>query len=123
MARKTLTSRYDVQSGWSRTDPTRHVFQAVVALHTPGNTPPDGLTALVAAPVVAGGCDGVAVQVFPLAGDCQTAQKTLLQGGQTIGSMLNTRIMVDGRGNRVILVPAFNNTCIAVSVDTYFGTQ
>ena len=121
MARKTLTSPYDVQSGWSRTDPSRHIFQSIAALHTPANTPPDGFAALVAAPVTAGGCDGVAVQVFPLAGDCQNAQKLMLQGGQTLGPMMDARIMLDARGNRVILLPAYNNTCIAISVDTHFG--
>ncbi len=121
MSRDALTSPYDIQSGWSRSDPTRHVFQSVAALRTPTNNPPDGLAALIAAPVSSGGCDGVLVQVFPLAGSCQSAQKVMLQTGKLLAPMLGTRIMLDARGHRVILLPAFANTCIAISVDTRFG--
>lgn len=122
MSRQTLTGRYDVQSGWFRADASRHIFQSLAALTRPGNTPPDGIAALVAAPVAAGGCDGVALQVFPLAGDCQTAQKAMLADGTLLAPMLNTRIMLDGRGNRILLLPAYNDTCIAIAVDSYFGT-
>ena len=122
MARQTLTHTYDVQSGWSRTDPAHHVFQSVAALTTPGNNPPDGLAALIAAPVTAGGCDGVVMQIYPLASDCQAAQRAMLKDGRLLAPMLTTRIMLDGRGNRVILLPAAKDTCIAVSVDTRFGT-
>ena len=121
MSHQTLTSRYDIQSGWSRSDPSHHIFQSVAALNNPANTPPDGFAALVAAPVTSGGCDGVALQVFPLKGDCASAQQTMLRGGKVIGQMLNSRIMLDARGNRVILLPAYNNTCIALSVETRFG--
>ena len=122
MSRQTLTTHYDVQSGWSRADPSHHIFQSVAALNTPGNNPPDGFAALVAAPVTAGGCDGVALQVFPLSKDCPTAQAAMLRDGKLIASLVNARIMVDARGNRVILVPAYNHTCIAVSVNSSFGT-
>lgn len=122
MSRQTLTSAYDVQSGWSTSDPARHVFQSIAALNTPGNTPPDGFAALIAAPVTAGTCDGVSLQVFPLAGDCQSAQKAMLEGGRTVAPLMSARIMQDARGNRIILLPAYNNTCIAIAVDTRFGS-
>ena len=122
MSKQTLTRAYDVQSGWSRADPSHHVFQSVAASTTPGNVPPDGLTALVAAPVTAGGCDGVSLQVFPLAGDCPSAMKTMLKDGRLLAPLMNARIMVDAHGNRVFLLPAYHDTCIAVSVDTRFGT-
>ena len=122
MSKQSLTQAYDVQSGWSRADPAHHIFQSVAASTTPGNVPPDGVTALVAAPVTGGGCDGVSLQVFPLAGDCPSAMKTMLKDGKLLAPLMNTRIMVDGRGNRVFLLPAYRDTCIAVSVDTRFGT-
>lgn len=121
MSQRTLTSSYDVQSGWSRTDPARHIFQSVAALSRSGNVPANGMVALVAAPVESGSCDGVAVQMFPLAGDCQNAQKLILRNGKTIGPLLNTRIMRDAAGNRLFLLPGFDNTCIAVAVDTFVG--
>lgn len=121
MSRRTLTSAYDVQSGWSRNDPSRHIFQSVAVLNRPGNNPPDGLVALIAAPVTGGACDGVAVQVFPLAGDCQSAQHLILRGGKTVAPLLDARIMQDAGGNRLFLLPGFAQTCIAVAVDTFVG--
>lgn len=121
MSRRTLTSSYEVQSGWSRADPTRHIFQSVAALSRSGKIPANGIVALVAAPVESGSCDGVAVQMFPLASDCQSAQKLILRGGETIGPLLNARIMRDAAGNRLFLLPGFDNTCIAVAVDTFVG--
>lgn len=122
MSRQTLTSAYDVQSGWSTSDPSRHIFQSIAVLNTPGNTPPDGFAALIAAPLSAGGCEGVSMQVFPLAGDCPSAQKAMLQGGKLIAPLMNARIMQDARSNRIVLLPAYNNTCIAITVDTRFAT-
>ena len=120
MSRQALTGPYDVQSAWSAGDPSHHVFQSIAALRNPANTPPDGFAALIAAPAE-GRCDGVVVQVFPLAGDCQSAQNVMLQTGKQLGPMLGTRLMLDAKGNRIILVPGFANTCIAISVDTRFG--
>jgi len=124
MSHESLTTTYDVQSGWSPILPANHVFQSVAALTHPGNIPPDGFAALVAAPLASGACDGVIMQVFPLAGDCVGAQKLLLaSGGRTIGPLLNTRIMVDAAGRRLFLVPGYANTCIAVAVDSRFAPQ
>jgi hypothetical protein len=122
MSRETLTTTYDVQSGWSSTAPNSHVFQTVAALTRPGNVPPDGLAALVAAPLASGGCDGVVLQVFPMAGDCAGVQQVLLKGGgRTIGPMLNTRVMVDSAGRRLFLLPGYASTCIAIAVDSRFA--
>ena len=122
MARESLTTTYDIQSGWSPDAPANHVFQSVAVLNRPGNVPPDGLAALIAAPLAAGGCDGVIVQVFPLAGDCAGAQKVLLSGGgKTLGPLLNARIMLDAAQRRLFLLPGYANTCIAVAVDSRFA--
>jgi hypothetical protein len=122
MSRVALTSPYDAQSGWSRDDPARHIFQSVAALTRPGNVPSDGMVALVAAPLAGGSCDGVAVQMFPLAGDCRRAQKLILRGGETVAPLLGTRIMRDAAGHRLFLLPGFADTCIAVAVDTFVGS-
>lgn len=121
MGHETLNSAYSVQSSWSPAAPAQHVFQSVAILNTPRNVPPDGLAALVAAPLAGGKCDGVALQVFPLAGNCQAAQKMLLAGGKNIGAMLNARVLLTGAGQRLFLLPGFNNTCIAVAVDSSFA--
>jgi hypothetical protein len=124
MARESLTTTYDVQSGWSPDAPANHVFQSVAVLNRPGNVPPDGLAALIAAPLAAGACDGVIVQVFPLAGDCAGAQKLLLSGGgKTLGPLLNARIMLDANQRRLFLLPGYANTCIAVAVDSRFAPR
>jgi len=123
MARDTLTAHYDVQSGWHRTDPARHVFQTVAGVSAPANNPPDSFAALIAAPVSAGGCDGVSIQVLPLAGTCQTARKVIETGGKSLGGLLGSQIMLDAAGKRIILLPGAANTCIAISVDSRFGTK
>ena len=120
MARQTLTQPYDVQSGWARADAGRHVFQSVAAMSNPANKPADGFAALIAAPVTAGGCDGVAVEVFPLAGDCQSAAAFMIKGGQTATPLMNARIMIGAAGARTILLPGAANTCVAISVNTRF---
>ena len=123
MAHDTLTSAYDVQSGWHRGDPTHHVFQTVAGLNTPANAPPDSFVALIAAPVGDGNCDGVSVQILPLAATCAIAQKVIETGGKSLGALLGSQIMVDGAGKRLILLPGAANTCIAISVDSRFGTK
>ena len=123
MAGETLTAAYDVQSGWHRTDPSHHVFQSVAGLQAPANKPPDSFVALIAAPGTAGGCDGVSVQVLPLAGTCDTARKVIERGGKQIGTLLASQIMVDASGKRLILLPGAGDTCIAISVDSRFGAR
>ena len=121
MSRETLTRTYDVQSGWNREAPTQHVFQSVAVLNSPKNIPQDGLVALVATPTPNGACDGVALQVFPLAGDCDSVKKVLENGGSTARPILNTQIMFDPTGKRLFLLPGLGKTCIAVAVDSTFG--
>jgi hypothetical protein len=121
MAKATLTGRYEVQSGWNRTAPGKHVFQSVAVLNKPQTSPPDSMTALVAAPTPGGSCDGVTMQVFPLASTCDAAQKLMLAGGSVSTPMLNARIMFDHNNKRIFLLPGFANTCIAVAVDSTFG--
>ncbi|MDQ0395839.1 hypothetical protein [Labrys monachus] len=121
MAHQILTSNYNIQSGWNRAAPTEHVFQSVAILNNPQNTPPDGMAALVATPTPNGACDGVALQVFPLAGDCDTAQKLIQAEGSVATPILNARILFDRNGRRLFLVPGFAKTCIAIAVDSTFG--
>jgi hypothetical protein len=123
MAHDTLTSNYDVQSGWHRGDPTHHVFQTIAGLNAPANTPPDSFVALIAAPVSAGGCDGVSVQVLPLAGTCDTAQEVIQKDGKSLGALLGTRLMLDSKGKRLILLPGAANTCIAITVESRFSAK
>lgn len=121
MSRGALNSKYDVQSGWSREAPTQHVFQSVAIIDRPEVTPANGLAAIIAAPTSSGSCDGVAVQIFPLASDCASAQAYMQSTGATPIPILNTQIMIDRSGKRIFLLPGVNKTCIAVSVDSTFG--
>jgi len=123
MAHDTLTSNYDVQSGWHRGDQVHHVFQTIAGLNAPANTPPDSFVALIAAPVSAGGCDGVSVQVLPLAGACDTAQEVIQKDGKNLGALLGTKLMLDGKGKRLILLPGAANTCIAITVESRFSHE
>lgn len=122
MSRGALNNQYDVQSGWNGQAPTQHVFQSVAVIERPEVMPANGLAAIIATPTPGGTCDGVAVQVFPLASDCGTAQKYMQSAGSTPTPILNTQIMIDRAGKRVFLLPGVNKTCIAVSVDSSFGT-
>ncbi len=121
MSRGALNNKYNVQSGWNREAPTQHVFQSVAIIDRPEVTPANGLAAIIAAPTPGGACDGVAVQVFPLAGDCASIQTYMKSLGSSPIPILNTQIMIDRNGKRVFLLPGVNKTCIAVSVDSTFG--
>ncbi|PRH84598.1 hypothetical protein C5L14_25690 [Labrys okinawensis] len=121
MSRGALNSKYDVQSGWNRQDPKQHVFQSVAVIDRPEVTPANGLAAIIATPTPSGSCDGVTVQVFPLASDCATAQNYMRSTGASPIPILNTQIMIDRNGKRIFLLPGVNKTCIAVSVDSSFG--
>ena len=61
------------------------------------------------------------LQILPLAGTCDTAQRVIETGGKAAGLLLNARIMLDGAGKRLILLPGFANTCIAISVESHFS--
>lgn len=121
MSRGSLNSKYDVQSGWNRQAPVQHVFQSVAVIERPEVAPANGLAAIIAAPTSASSCDGVIVQIFPLASDCQTAQNYMRSAGATAIPILSTQIMIDRNGKRVFLLPGVNKTCTAVSVDSSFG--
>ncbi|MGJ4854283.1 hypothetical protein ACN6KF_000211 [Labrys sp. La1] len=121
MSRGSLNSKYDVQSGWNRQAPAQHVFQSVAVIDRPEVTPANGLAAIIATPTPSGSCDGVTVQVFPLASDCATAQTYMRSTGASPIPILNTQIMIDRNGKRIFLLPGVNKTCIAVSVDSSFG--
>ncbi|MBA8903047.1 hypothetical protein [Phyllobacterium sp. P30BS-XVII] len=121
ISRGSLNNQYDVQSGWNRTAPTQHLFQSVAITRRPDVIPANGLTAIVASPTPDGACDGLTVQIFPLASDCATAQAYMQSTGATAIPILDTQIMVDHTGKRIFLLPGINKTCIAVSVDTTFG--
>ena len=121
MSRETLDRKYDVQSGWNREAPALHAFQSVAILNNPQTTPQSGLAALVATPTPGGSCDGVALQVFPLASDCPTVQKLMQGTGSTSRPIMDAQIMFDRAGKRLFLLPGFAKTCIAVAVDSTFG--
>jgi hypothetical protein len=123
MSRETLNRTYDTQAGWNREAPTGHVFQSVVVLNSPQNTPRDGLAAIIAAPTPGGSCDGVALQVFPLASDCPSVRKLMEQEGSTSRPILDTQIMTDRNGKRLFLLPGAGKTCVAVAVDSTFGGE
>ena len=123
MSRESLTRTYDTQAGWNRESPTKHVFQSVAVLNSPQNMPKDGLAAIIAAPTPDGSCDGVAMQVFPLATDCESVQKLMEKGGSTSRPILDTQIMTDRSGKRLFLLPGAGKTCVAVAIDSTFGDE
>lgn len=122
MSRGALNAKYDVQSGWNRQAPAQHVFQSVAIIDRPEVTPANGLAAIIATPTPSGSCDGVTVQIFPLASDCATAQNYMRTTGASPTPILNTQIMIDRAGKRIFLLPGVNKTCIAVSIDSSFGS-
>ena len=115
-----LTPNYTQSSLWHAADPGKHVFQSIAGLSMP-NAPPDTFVSLIAAPVAPGVCDGVAMQVIPLAVDCAAAETAVRgTGGQTIFPLRNSKVMLDSNRDRMMLLPGANNTCIALSVKSYF---
>jgi hypothetical protein len=121
LSRRLLQGPYDVQSGWDRLDPAHHSFQSVagLALGSPDHAA-DGLAALFAAPLANGACEGASVEVYPLATDCAAAASSL-SGARDAGALQRSRVLFDANGRRVILVPGFRGTCVAVSVTSTYA--
>lgn len=121
LARSALTSPYNAQSTWNQSNPSTHVFQSVAGVRNAKNNPPSGMVAIIAAPVATEGCDAVAVEVYPLAGTCADVQKLAAKGGETETSLEDIRVITDIQKRRLFLLPGYGNTCIAVSVNSFFG--
>jgi hypothetical protein len=120
MSREVLTSQYDAQSGWNLKDPPNHVFQSVAGVVYPRNTPPNALAALIAAPMGPEHCDGVAVQVYPLAQPCDKVQNFLSADTKPLATLMNIRVVLDAHKKRLFLLPGLGKSCIAISVVSYF---
>ena len=121
MSREIIRGAYNVQSGWNLKDPGGHVFQSVAGLRNPANRPENALAAFIAAPLANSDCDGVAVQVYPLALPCAAVQEVAQQGGQQLANLEGVRVVLDQHGSRLFLLPGTGSTCIAVSVKSYFA--
>jgi hypothetical protein len=120
MSREVLTSQYDAQSGWNIKDPADHVFQSVAGVVYPRNIPPNALAALIAAPMGPEHCDGVAVQVYPLAQPCDKVQNFVSANTKPLATLMNIRVVLDARKTRLFLLPGLGKSCIAISVTSYF---
>lgn len=121
LARAAATVPYNAQSIWNPIAPDQHMFQSVLGLSNPKNKPSAGVSALVAAPVASGGCDAVTVEVYPLAVNCEQAATAFAKGGEVRTQLKEVKIVTDAQQRRVILIPGFANTCVAMAVDTVFG--
>ncbi|MEI7932168.1 MAG: hypothetical protein WCI21_03825 [Alphaproteobacteria bacterium] len=120
MTANSIGGPYAQSSMWHTQDTNKHVFQSVAGITLP-SSPQDALAALISAPLPGNVCDGVAVQVIPLAVDCANAENLVKNGGGGLALMLrNTRVMLDANRDRLMLLPGASNTCIAVSVKSYF---
>lgn len=121
MTANSIGGPYAQSSMWHTADTNKHIFQTVAGVSLPSN-PPDALTALITAPLAGNVCDGVAVQVIPLATDCANAENLVKNGRGGLAMMLrNTRVMLDANQDRLMLLPGANNTCVVVSVKSYFN--
>ena len=121
MSREIFRGPHAVQSGWNIKDPPNHVFQSVAGLRNASNKPPNALAALIAAPNPVRDCDGVAVQVYPLAIPCAAVQETAQKGGETIANLEGVRVVLDARKARLFFLPGGGATCVVVSVTSYFS--
>lgn len=121
VSRQALNAPYNAQSVWSQVDPTHHVFQSVAGVKNPKNAPPSGMVAIIAAPLAPEKCDTVAVEIYPLAKSCPEVQKMLARGGEVETSLEDIKVITDLQKRRVFLMPAFNDTCVAVTVNSFFG--
>ena len=122
MSQAGLQGSFQSQSGWHGKDPAKHLFQSVAILQRPDVSPGNGLVAMVASPTNKTGCDGALVQVFPLSGNCETAELKMTENGAVHTPIANIKMMVTSSGDRMFLLPGANDTCVAVSVDSFFGS-
>jgi hypothetical protein len=119
------TVNFTTQSMWHTADPGKHIFQSVVGIAMP-NTPSDSLAALVTAPIAPNTCEGVATQVIPLAQDCNTVEASIRAGsggGGQLRPLRGVRVLLDSNSDRVLLLPGAKDTCIAISVKSYFNGE
>ncbi len=123
LARMALGSPYNAQSTWNQTAPADHVFQSVAGVKNPKNNPPGGMVAMVVAPVTAETCDAVAVEVYPLAGSCADVQKLMMKGGEIETALEDVKVITDPQKRRLFLMPGASNTCVAVSVNSFYGNK
>lgn len=121
IARGALTAPYNAQSTWNQSNPALHVFQSIAGIKNPRNNPASGLVALVAAPLTSERCDVVAMEVYPLAGACPDVQKIMTKGGEVETALEDLKVITDPQRRRLILIPGYANTCVAVSVNSFFG--
>ena len=121
MSKEVFRGPYAVQSGWNIKDPTNHVFQSVAGLRNSANKPPNALAALIAAPNPTRDCDGVAVQVYPVAAPCSVVQDAAQKGGQQLAVLEGVRVILDARKTRLFLLPGVGPNCVVVSVVSYFS--
>ena len=120
-SRKSLITAYNAQSQWNILDPSHHVFQSVAGVKNARNNPASGMVAIIAAPILDGKCDTVAVEVFPLAKSCADVQRLIAKGGEVETGLEDIRVLIGDDKHRVFLMPAAGNTCVAVTVDTTFA--
>lgn len=119
MSTQTVNGQAEQTSGWLAKDPSKHIFQSVIGISQPG-TPPDALATLAVAPMVGNTCEGVATGVYPLPVDCNTADLAVRNsGGKMLSTLKNVRVMLDGNGERLMLLPGAKDTCIAISAKSF----
>jgi hypothetical protein len=123
MSHDTLYTAYDAQSGWDLKAPNSHIFQSVVGLRYPKNKPQNALVALIAAPIGAGGCDGVAVEVYPVATTCAATAAFAQKGGKQLADLVGVKVVLDAKSSRLFLLPGDGSTCIVVSVKSYYAAD
>lgn len=123
LSRMALNMPYNAQSTWNQTAPADHVFQSVAGVMNAHNNPPGGLVAIVAAPVPGETCDAVAMEVYPLAGSCDDMQRLLTRSGTVETALEGIKVLADAQKRRVFLMPGASNTCVAVSVKSFYGNK
>lgn len=121
VAQGALAAPSNAQSTWNQVAPTQHVFQSVVGIKNSRNNPPGGMVAIIAAPLPNDKCDVVAMEVYPLAGSCAEVQRVMAKGGEVETALEDIKVITDVQKRRLFLMPGFGNTCVAVSVNSFFA--
>lgn len=123
LSRMALNVPYNAQSTWNQAAPADHVFQSVAGVKNPKNNPAGGMVAIIAAPVSNETCDAVAMEVYPLAGSCADVQKLLTKGGEIETALEDIRVITDAQKRRLFLMPGAANTCVAISINSFYGNK
>jgi hypothetical protein len=103
-------------SSWGTAAPNDNLFLSIVGLSYPSKTTPSAAAVVLAAPLGPKKCEGMTVQIYPLASSCSATQALLIRDGRTIATLHDLPVVETKSGMREVLIPTAGGGCVVVAV-------